>query len=105
MAISPDDCVVRIRDLVIGQEDCVDMFGRADKRPVYEKYWQNFCRHTDKLKVGVKWTGHGKDPWQQVVDDELAKYGASLKRTKEYKNNYIKFKSHKHFTMFVLRWS
>lgn len=105
MAIKPDDCIVKINDLIIGYEDCHDMFGRKDIRPKYEKYWTNFCRHTDELKVGVKWTGHGKNPWEQVVDDELAKHGAVLKRTKTYKNNYIKFKSHKHLTMFILKWT
>lgn len=106
MAIKPDDCVIKIEDLVVGYENCIDQFGRNDHRPKYETYWTNFCRHTDELKMKIKWEcPQPKDPYQKVEDDELAKYGAVFKRTKEYKNNYIKFRSHKHLTMFILRWS
>jgi hypothetical protein len=97
-----------MQDLVIGQEPCLDMFGRASTCDVYEKYWTNFCRHTDHLKTKIVWDSynlHSKDPYQKVIDDELAKHGAVFKRTKEYKGNYIKFKSHKHLTMFILKWS
>lgn len=105
MAVKPNDCVIKINDLIIGYEDCLDMFGRKDIQPKYEQYWSNFCRHTDTLQMSIKWNGCGKDPFQKVMDDELAKYGAVFKRTKEYKGNYIKFKSHKHLTMFILRWT
>ncbi len=105
MAIRPNDCVIRITDLIIGTEDGVDMFGRKELVPKYELYWKNFCSHTDNLKMNVKWSGQGKDPFQKVVDDELAKHGAVFKRTKDWKGNYIKFKSHKHLTMFILKWS
>lgn len=105
MAIKPNDCVIRITDLIVGTEDGVDMFGRKQLIPRYEQYWKNFCRHTDELKMNVTWQGQGKDPYQKVVDDELAKHGAVFKRTKDWKGNYIKFKSHKHLTAFILRWS
>ena len=105
MAIKPDDCVIRIEDLVVGTKEITDWDGRPRQVPRYEQYWENFCRHTDDLKTKVKWNAHSKDPWQHVVDDELAKYGAIFKRTKQYRNNYVKFKSHKHLTMFIMRWS
>ena len=105
MAIKPNDCVIKVNDLIIGYEDCLDMFGRKDIRPRYEPYWRNFSEHVDKANNSVSWNGHGKNPWDQTIDIELAKYGAKLKRTKEWKGNYIKFKSHKHLMMFVLKWS
>lgn len=106
MAIKPNDCVIRMQDLVIGQEPRHDIFGRDTTCDVYEKYWTNFCRHTDTLKSKVNWSQpQPKDPYEKVFDDELAKYGAVFKRTKEYKGNYVKFKSHKHLTMFIMRWS
>lgn len=106
MAIKPDDCVIKIEDLIIGYEDALDMYGRKDIVPKYEPYWKNFCLHTDTLKMAIKWDRtQPKDPYQKVEDDELKKYGAVFKRTKRYKDNYIKFKSHRHLTMFILRWS
>lgn len=106
MAIKPNDCIIKVEELVIGYEDALDMFGRKSIVPKYERYWTNFCRHTDELKKDINWgVPQPTDPYQKIMDDELAKYGAVFKRTKVYKGNYIKFKSHKHLTMFVLKWS
>ena len=108
MAIKPNDCVVKISDLVVGEEQTLDMFGRATTVPRYEQYWRNFCQHTDQLKAKVDWKKvplNGRDVYAEIENQELAKYGATFKRTKQYKENYIKFKSHKHLTAFILRWS
>lgn len=106
MAVKPHDCIIRVNDLIVGYQDGVDMFGRKDIAPRYEQYWTNFCRHTDQLQNQIDWSRpQPKDPYQKIMDDELAKYGAVFKRTKEYKGNYIKFKTHKHLTMFIMRWS
>ena len=41
----------------------------------------------------------------KILNEELAKYGATFKETKKWQDRYVKFKSHKHLTMFILRWS
>ena len=108
MAIKPDDCIVKITDLVVGQREYLDYDGRKRMTDQYEKYWENFCRHTDELKTKVDWStirSFNKDVYAEIEDKELAKYGAIFKRTKEHKGNYLKFKSHKHLTMFIMRWS
>lgn len=108
MAIKPNDCIVKISDLVVGQEEYTDWDGRLTKRDRYEQYWRNFCIHLDVLRSKVDWKtmrGYNKDPYTEIEDAELAKFGVKLKRTKEWKGNYLKFKSHKHLTAFILRWS
>ena len=108
MAIKPDDCIVKITDLIVGKEDYIDYDGRKQEVDRYEPYWANFCEHLDNLKSKVDWStvrSFNKDLYAEVEDKELAKYGAKIKRTKEWKGNYIKFKSHKHLTMFIMRWS
>ena len=109
MAIKPNDCIVKISDLVVGQEEYTDYDGRKRIVDRYETYWSNFCKHIEKLRKEFNWgelRGRGHiDVWSEIENTELAKYGATLKRTKQYKGNYLKFKSHKHFTMFVMRWS
>lgn len=108
MAIKPDDCIVKLADLVIGQTDYVDYDGRTRKIDQYENYWHNFCEHLDELKSKVDWKStrsYNHDPYADVENVELAKYGVIMKRTKRYKDNYLKFKSHKHLTAFILRWS
>ncbi len=105
MAIKPDDCVIKVHDLIVGTKEATDWNGHKYKVDRYEKYWENFCEHVDKTNNSIQWNGHGKNPWDQTIDVELAKYGAKYKRTKEYKGNYLKFRSHKHLTMFIMRWS
>jgi hypothetical protein len=105
MAIKPNECVIRVKDLVVGTKQQLDWDNRKYEVPQYAKYWENFCEHVDKTNSNISWNGHGKNPWDQTIDIELAKHGAKFKRTKEYNDNYLKFKSHKHLTMFIMRWS
>ena len=108
MAIKPSDCIVKVSDLVVGEVETLDWDGRKTLVPVYERYWHNFCEHTDELKRQIDWktTRHfAKDPYTAVEDQELAKFGVVLKRTKQWRGNYLKFKSHKHLTAFILRWA
>jgi hypothetical protein len=106
MAIKPNDCIIRVEDLVIGTKEVTDAWDNMPvKIPQYAKYWENFSAHVDKINTDMAWNGHGKNPWDKTIDVELAKHGAKFKRTKEWHNNYIKFKSHKHLTMFIMRWS
>lgn len=100
MAIKPDDCVILVENLVVGTKEVHDWDGRKTKIPRYEKYWENFCEHVDKIRFNKKW-----DYADDTMNDELKKFGGKFKYTKEYKGNYVKFKSHKHLTMFIMRWS
>ena len=52
MAIKPDDCVIKIEDLVIGSETIRDWDGRPKQVPVYESYWTNFLAH---VKETTEW--------------------------------------------------
>lgn len=108
MAIKPNDCIVRISDLVVGEVETIDWDGRKKMIPMYERYWHNFCEHLDEQKRKIDWNTArhlSKDPYTAVEDQELSKYGVTFKRTKKWKENYLKFKSHKHLTAFILRWS
>jgi hypothetical protein len=100
MAIKPDDCIIRVEDLVIGEKEYIDYDGRKHMTTQYEKYWENFCEHVDAVRKAQRANWN-----DDIMNRELNKYGGLFKHTKKYKDNYIKFKSRKHLTMFVLRWS
>lgn len=105
MAIKPDDCVILIEDLVVGTKVGLHWDGQPIDVPLYEKYWENFNKHVDAKSKGVKSPDLRIDPRDIVFEEELKKYGAIYKRTKKWNDHYIKFKSQKHLTLFVLRWS
>lgn len=101
MAIKPDDCVIKIKDLVIGFETAVDWRGRNEQVSVYEPYWTNFLAHvkeTTNYKLG--W-----DAYDKHFEKELKKFNATYKNTKKWDDRYIKFKSHSDLTFFILRWA
>lgn len=80
--------------------------GHFHKVDRYEPYWENFCKHVDDIALSTPWDlSKNSSPQDIVMDAELAKYGGTFKRTKVFKGNYLKFKSHKHLTMFILKWS
>lgn len=109
MAIKPNDCVIRIEDLVVGSKKIIDSWnGREIEVDRYERYWENFSSHVDKLAKDVdtrNWNNWRVGPWDQVYAQELKKFGATHKETKEHRDRYIKFRSHKHLTMFIMRWA
>lgn len=100
MAIKPNDCVIRIKDLEIGV-DTIYVDGRSVEATVYETYWSNFCEH---VKITTDWYS-GWDAYDKNFEKQLAKFNATYKQTKNYDERYIKFKSHKDLTFFVLRWA
>jgi hypothetical protein len=101
MAIKPNDCVIRIKDLEIGVETITD-YGKSVEVTVYEKYWTNFLRH---VKDTTDWKAGGWNAYDKNFEQQLAKFNATFKNTKKYDERYIKFKSHSDLTFFVLRWS
>lgn len=109
MAIKPNDCVIKIADLVVGTKKAIDLWNGKDIEVTeYEKYWENFNDHVNKLTKAVDITGWKNwkvTPRDMVYTQELKKFGAVHKETKDYNDSYIKFKSHAHLTMFVLRFS
>lgn len=101
MAIKPNDCVIKIEDLVVGYETVPDDRRRPQTIPVYETYWTNFLIHVkDTTDWKAEWDAYDKNFVRQ-----LAKFNATYKRTKKYDDHYIKFKSHSDLTFFVLRWA
>jgi hypothetical protein len=109
MAIKPNDCVIRIADLVVGTKEVRDSWnGKTVEVDRYEKYWENFNDHVHKLAREVdisNWRDWRTTPANIVYEQELKKFHAVHKETKNWQDRYIKFKSHKHLTMFVLKWS
>lgn len=101
MAIKPDDCVIKIKDLEIGFDTKPDWSGRNIQVPVYEPYWNNFCQHVkDTTDYKLGW-----DAYDNHFVKELKKFNAIYKNTKNWDDRYIKFKKHSDLTFFVLRWS
>ena len=101
MAIKPNDCVIKIEDLVVGYDHIKNWAHGTDKIPVYETYWTNFLQH-------VKETTDEKAGWDAYDKNfvrELTKFNAVYKNTKKWQDRYIKFKSHSDLTYFVLRWA
>lgn len=102
MAIKPNDCVIKIEDLVIGFERSKDVYnGRVHEIPVYESYWANFLQH---IKDTTDWKS-GWDAYDKNFEKQLTKFNAIYKNTKKHDDRYIKFKSHSDLTFFVLKWS
>jgi hypothetical protein len=99
MAIKPNDCVIRLKDLEIGTKT-IYYSGRNVEVPIYEQYWKNFLDH---IAAKTDISGHWYDPHD--FEKHLSKFNAIFKNTKKYDDRYIKFKSHKDLTFFVLRWS
>jgi hypothetical protein len=99
MAIKPNDCVIRLKDLEIGTET-IYYSGKNVEVPVYEPYWKNFLDH---ISAKTDISGYWYDPHD--FEGQLAKFNATYKNTKNWDDRYIKFKSHKDLTFFVLRWS
>lgn len=100
MAIKPNDCVIKLKDLVVSRERVLDR-GEIIEKEKYAKYWTNFLKHvndTTDWKSG--WNAHDKN-----MSVQLAKFNATFKQTKNWDDRYIKFKTHKDLTMFVLKWS
>lgn len=108
MAIKPNDCIIRIHDLRTGTKMVPDIYGRDMEVPQYEKFWENFSEHVFELskKVDTKnWRDWKTTPHSMVYAQELKKFGAVHKETKDYRDCYIKFKSHGHLTLFVMKFS
>ena len=101
MAIKPNDCVIKIQDLVIGSETKSDWYGELKREPVYETYWANFLKH---VKETTDWKS-GWDAYDKNFEKQLAKFNATYKNTQKYDDRYIKFKNHSDLTFFVLRWA
>jgi hypothetical protein len=101
MAIKPDDCVIKIEDLVIGYETVPDWDRRPKQIPVYESYWTNFLHHV-KETTDYK---SGWDAYDKNFERQLKKFNATYKQTKKYDDRYVKFKNHSDLTFFVLKWS
>lgn len=100
MAIKPDDCVIKIKDLEIGFKTESDIYG-SGKFAVYEPYWNNFCQHVkDTTDYKLGW-----DAYDKHFVKELKKFNAICKNTKNWDDRYIKFKKHSDLTFFILRWS
>lgn len=100
MAIKPNDCVIKIKDLEIGFEIKLD-YGRKQEVIVYEPYWSNFLAHVNKTTdVKLGW-----DAYDKHFEKELKKLNAIYKNTKKWDDRYIKFKSHSDLTFFILRWA
>ena len=101
MAIKPNDCVIKIKDLEIGFDTVMDWSSRNQQVVIYEPYWANFLKHveeTTNYKLG--WDAYDKN-----FEKELKKFNATYKNTKSWDDRYIKFKKHSDLTFFVLRWS
>lgn len=101
MAIKPNDCVIKIEDLVIGYKSTKDWSGRPAQTPVYESYWTNFLDH---VNFTTNWKS-GWDAYDRNFVQQLAKYNATYKQTKNHSDRYVKFKNHSDLTFFVLKWS
>lgn len=101
MAIKPNDCVIKIKDLEIGFDTVLDWDGRNKQVPRYESYWANFLDH---VKQTTDWKS-GWDAYDRNFVKELKKFNATFKQTKNYDDRYIKFKNHSDLTFFVLRWA
>jgi hypothetical protein len=101
MAIKPNDCVIKIEDLVVGSETVKDWRGRDGQVAVYEPYWANFLAHVKETTDYQT----GWDAYDRNFEQQLAKFNATFKNTKKWDDRYVKFKSHKDLTFFVLRWA
>lgn len=101
MAIKPNDCVIKLKDLEVGFDIVKDWEGRPKQVPVYETYWANFLEH---VKSTTDWKSEW-DAYDKNFERQLLKFNAIYKQTKKWDDRYIKFKSHKDLTFFVLKWA
>jgi hypothetical protein len=101
MAIKPNDCVIKLNDLIIDYKTDLDWDGRKRKVPVNAAYWENFLQY---VKDTTDWKSE-LDAYDKNFVRQLAKFNATYKETKNYDDRYIKFKSHSDLTFFVLRWA
>ena len=101
MAIKPNDCIIKLKDLEIGFDTILDWDGRKKQVPQYESYWTNFLDH---VKQTTDWKS-GWDAYDKNFENQLKKFNATYKNTKDYDDRYIKFKKHSDLTFFVLKWS
>lgn len=96
MAIKPDDCIIKIRDLEIGVDADTD-----DNIIKYEPYWENFLRYVrDTTGSDMGWDAYNKN-----FEKQLKKFNATYKNTKKWDDRYVKFNTHGDLTYFVLKWS
>ena len=101
MAIKPNDCIIKLKDLEIGFDCILDWDGSNKKIPVYEPYWTNFLDH---VKETTDWKS-GWDAYDKNFENQLKKFNATYKNTKKYNDRYVKFNKHSDLTFFVLKWS
>lgn len=106
MAIKPNDCVVKLKDLVIGHELVTDVFGHTESREKFVPYWANFLQY---VRSTTNWQSRdwrkACNAYDKNLNSQLSKFNAVYKQTKKWEDHYIKFNSHRDLTMFVLRWS
>jgi hypothetical protein len=102
MAIKPNDCVVKLKDLIIGHEPVTDFLGVTDSKAVFATYWENFLTHVENT---TNWQSRDWNAYDKNLALQLAKFNAVYKQTKNWEDHYLKFNSHKDLTLFVLRWS
>lgn len=103
MAIRPNDCVIRIESLITGTRKELDIFGREHLVDAYAPYWENFAKHVEakhRDRIRERYIDY-----DAVMNQELAPYHAVFKRTKKWRDSYIKFKDPQYLTFFVLQWS
>ncbi len=102
MAIKPNDCVIKLKDLVIGYEPFTDFLGVTESKAVFVPCWTKFLTHVHDT---TDWQSSDWNSYDKNLDVQLAKFNAVYKHTKKWEDRYIKFNSHKDLTMFVLKWS
>lgn len=96
MAIKPTDFIIYIKDLIVNVEREVGRDGFTYTTVTYQPFWENFIRGINKNCF--------MEEYERNLNKELKKFGGSYKRTKSG-NSYLKFRSAKHYTLFVLRWT
>lgn len=100
MAIKPNDCIIKLKDLEIGYDIIKDWDGRTKQIPIYKPYWANFLQY---VKDTTDWKSEW-DAYNRNFERQLSKFNAIYKETKNYEDRYIKFNKHSDFTFFILRW-
>lgn len=101
MAIKPNDCVIKIKDLIVGYHTVTTYDGRLNRIEQYAPYWEKFMKHVkDNANWKTEW-----DALDKSLERELTKFNATYKVTKKWDDRYIKFATHGDLTYFVLKWS
>lgn len=103
MAIKPTDCVVYLDSLITGytKVNANNYLFLDTSLPIYVPYWNNFLDHVSEVYDFARY----KYDFDYYLNQELEKYNAVYRKTKSWKNRHIKFRSHRDYTMFVLKWS